>query len=294
MTGLRLRAHAKVNLGLKVLGRRPDGYHEIRTVLMSTTLHDTLELEVGGDGFHLEVDDPSLPGGPSNLVWRAVELLSPPLGPGRGLRLRLQKRVPWGAGLGGGSSDAAAALLGVDMLYGLGLGPRGLQRHAEALGSDVPFFLTGGAALLTGRGTEVHPLPDPSASELLIVYPGMPLSTRDVYAQLQESLTLAPETASISGFGRFPADLDSWVRFGNDLEPLATRLCPAVADIRDALRAAGARVSAMTGSGSAVFGIFGDAAQVGAATKILGQAGFQVFPCRTLGRKALQKERIVR
>ena len=290
---LALRAYAKVNLYLHVGGRRSDGYHEIRTVLQSITLHDTLTFTRGGDRFRLEVDDPTVPADPSNLVWRAVEMLSPAPGQGQGLSIRLEKRIPSGAGLGGGSSDAAAALRGVDVLFGLGLGPAGLHPYAEKLGSDVPFFLMGGTALLSGRGTEVTPLPEPPPADLLVVFPGTPLSTREVYAQVQEPLTLARGPASISSFGRISAELDSWVRFGNDLEPHAERLCPAIADIRRALLASGAKVSAMTGSGSAVFGIFGGAAEVESAARTLARRGFQVFPCATLGREALREQWMV-
>jgi len=291
MTRLRLRAHAKINLYLKVLGRRSDGFHEIETVLQSITLHDSLELEMGGEGLRLEVSDPALPAGPSNLAWRAAESLAPAMGQGRGLTIRLTKRIPSGAGLGGGSSDAAATLMGVEALYGLGLPLATLHRQAAAIGSDVPYFLTGGTALLMGRGTEVHPLPDLPQVELLIVSAGGPLATSDVYAQLQEPLTLASRTASIPSSGRMPADLESLVRLGNDLEPNATRLCPAIGHIREALRAAGARVAAMTGSGSAVFGVFADAGTARNAAGILERKGIRALACATLDRVLFQGER---
>lgn len=291
MTRLRLRAHAKINLYLKVLGRRSDGFHELETVLQSITLHDSIEIEAGGEGLRLEVNDPGLPAGPSNLSWRAAASLAPAVGRGLGLTIRLTKRIPSGAGLGGGSSDAATTLVGVETLYGLGLQPATLVRHAAAIGSDVPYFLTGGTALLTGRGTEVHSLPDLPPVDLLIVSAGGPLSTSDVYAQLEEPLTLAPRTVSIPGSGRIPADLESLVRLGNDLEPHAMRLCPAIGRVRSALHAAGARVAAMTGSGSAVFGVFADAGAARDAVGILEQQGFRALACATLDRAAFQRER---
>lgn len=292
MTRLRLRAHAKVNLYLRILGRRPDGFHELDTVLQSITLHDSLELEVGGDGLRLEVSDPGLPAGPSNLVWQAAARLVPEFDPGRGLTIRLTKRIPAGAGLGGGSSDAAAALLGVAALYRPGLAVGALHEHAAALGSDVPYFLTGGTARLSGRGIEVHSLPDLPRADLLVVPAGIPLATADVYAQIQEPLTLAPRPASIPGSGRIPADLGSLVRLGNDLEPHAVRLCPAIGRIREALAAAGARAAAMTGSGSAVFGVFADAASAREAAAVLERRGLRAHACATLGRDAFQRERM--
>ncbi len=294
MTRLHLRAFAKINLNLKVLGVRPDGYHEIASVAQTVTLHDSLDLSLQGEGLRLEVDDPAVPSGPENLVWRAVERLAPPMTSGRGLSIRLTKRIPSGAGLGGGSSDAAAALIGVNRMFGMELAEESLHAHAAALGSDVPFFLVGGTARLLGTGTDVRPLADLPPASLLLVHPkGEPLSTGAIYAQLQEPLTLAPEPDSISRFGRIPADIQSWVRSGNDLEPHATRLCPAVARIRAALTAAGAEVAAMSGSGSAVFGLFADADRAATAARSMEHAGFQAFPCSTLDRASFLRDRMV-
>jgi 4-diphosphocytidyl-2-C-methyl-D-erythritol kinase len=290
MTCLRLRAAAKVNLCLKVLGRRPDGFHEIETVVQSVALHDGLELTIGGDGIRLEVDDARLPADSRNLVWSAARALLRECPPGRGLAMRLQKRIPVAAGLGGGSSDAAAALRGVDVLYALGLPAETLERHAAALGSDVPYFLVGGTALLTGRGTEVHPLPDLPRADLVIASSKETLPTPLVYAQLQEPLTLARRRASIRDSGRIPADLESLVRLGNDLEPHAVRLCPEIAPMREALLAAGARVAAMSGSGSAVFGVFGGAAAAREAARSLGRRGFRAQACATVDRATYQRE----
>jgi 4-diphosphocytidyl-2-C-methyl-D-erythritol kinase len=287
-----LRAFAKVNLGLAVLGRRPDGFHEIRTVLMTVSLHDRLEIRLEGRGIALEVDDPTLPSGPENLVFRAADRLLGGLRDPPGVALRLYKKIPAGSGLGGGSSDAAAVLVGIDRLLDLRLDPAILARHAAALGSDVPYFLTGGAALATGRGADITPLPDPPARELLIVHPGTALSTREVYAQFEEPLTLAPKPASIPGFERIPVDIASWVRSGNDLEPHAVRLCPAIGAIRSLLQSAGAEVAAMTGSGSAVFGVFADAGARDRAADEAERSGFGTFRCHTLDRAAYLRDRM--
>jgi len=286
-----LKAFAKVNLGLQVLGRRPDGFHEIRSVLQSVSLHDRLEIRLEGQGIGLEIDDPALPSGPENLVFRAAARLLAGIPDPPGIALRLYKKIPVGAGLGGGSSDAAAVLVGIDRLLDLRLDPAALIEHAAALGSDVPYFLTGGAALVTGRGTEVTPLPDPPSRELLIVHPGSLLSTREVYAQIEEPLTLARKPASIPGFERIPVDIASWVRSGNDLEPHAERLCPAIGVIRSFVERAGAEVAAMTGSGSAVFGIFADAEARDRAADEAERSGFRTFRCHTLDRAAYLGDR---
>jgi 4-diphosphocytidyl-2-C-methyl-D-erythritol kinase len=293
MTAVTLRAPAKINLCLRVIGKRPDGFHDIETVVQSISLHDTLHIALEGRTLALDVDDPAAPRGHENLVWRAAERLLADRGPQPGVRLRLVKRVPMGAGLGGGSSDAAATLVGLDRLLGLGLDPDSLATHAAALGSDVPYFLSGGTALLTGRGTTVTPLADLPPSDLVIVYPGQPLSTAAVYAQVQEPLTLASKPVSISGFGRIPVDLVSWVRAGNDLEPHAARLCPDIVRIRTMLAASGAVVAAMTGSGSAVFGVFEDGEGAADAARRAEEEGFGAFRCRTLDRAAFRRERML-
>jgi 4-diphosphocytidyl-2-C-methyl-D-erythritol kinase len=282
---LKVRAHAKVNLCLRLLGKRRDGYHELQTVVQSVELHDTLILERGGRGFRLEIEgDDALTPGPDNLVVRAAECL---LDRDTGIRARLVKRIPVGAGLGGGSSDAAAALVGIDRLLGLGSGEPRLLDAAAALGSDVPFFLTGGTALLRGRGTEVEALPEAAGVPLVIVSPGVPLSTAAVYAQVQEPLTLAPKIDSMPGFGRIPVDLVSWVRAGNDLEPHATRLCAAIQATKGVLLASGATAAAMSGSGSAVFGIFDDPDAAVRAAREAVLRGYRAWTTRTLTRKAV-------
>ncbi|HZN03312.1 MAG TPA: 4-(cytidine 5'-diphospho)-2-C-methyl-D-erythritol kinase [Candidatus Polarisedimenticolia bacterium] len=284
MNGISVEACAKVNLFLRILGLRPDGFHELWSVAQSISLADRLDLEPAPGGIQLEVDgDPEVPSGPDNLVHRAaVRMLGHD--PHPGVAMTLVKRIPHGAGLGGGSSDAAAALLGIDRMFGLGTPSGTLREHAAALGSDVPFFLEGGTAVLRGRGTEIEALPDGPHLELLILDPRRPLSTALVYAQVQEPLTLAGKTASIPGFGRIPQDPLSRVRLGNDLETHAARLCPDIPEMRRLLLEGGARVAAMTGSGSAVFGLFDRAETAQEAAGRAEQRGFRALPCRTLHR----------
>lgn len=291
MTGLSVEACAKINLFLKVLGKRPDGYHDILSLAQSLSLADRLVLEPAPRGISLRVEgDDSISAGPENLVHRAaVRLLGPE--PDPGVSITLIKRIPHGAGLGGGSSDAAAALLGIDRLFGLGLPADEIHRHAAALGSDVPFFLAGGTALLKGRGTEVEPVADFPPFDVLVLDPGRPLSTPAVYAQVQEPLTLAAKPASIPGFGRIPQDPSSSVRLGNDLEAHAGRLCPDIPAMRAWLLENGARAAAMSGSGSAVFGLFARAEEAREAAGRAAREGWKALPCRSRQRGEIEAGR---
>ncbi|MBI4758138.1 MAG: 4-(cytidine 5'-diphospho)-2-C-methyl-D-erythritol kinase, partial [Chloroflexi bacterium] len=177
-------AYAKINLTLDILGRRPDGYHEIASVMQAISLHDTLVFS-RGQGLCIDCSDRRL-AGPDNLVHRAAELLHREMGGVQGARVRLTKRIPLATGLGGGSSDAACALLGLNALWRLGLGQDRLAELASRLGSDVPFFLTGGTALVQGRGERVTPLPRPAPSWLVLAVPPVDVSakTRTLYEAL--------------------------------------------------------------------------------------------------------------
>ena len=296
MTRITLEAHAKINFNLKITGRRPDGYHLIESVVQAIDLHDTLTLEPSAaEGILLEVDDPRLPGGPENLVWKAAQAIQSRCAvPPCGVLIRLEKKIPSGTGLGGGSSDAAAALVGLRRLWNLDLSDQDLASLAASIGSDVPFFLTGGTALITGTGTEVHPLPDRSGFEILIVFPGVPISTREVYGRVVVPLTSALKISSMARFRPTPRDnltkeVETWVRAGNDLEPYACALCPAIGMIKDRLQAAGASAAAMTGSGSAVFGVFRSPAATERALADLSPAGFAALRCAPISRQEYRR-----
>jgi 4-diphosphocytidyl-2-C-methyl-D-erythritol kinase len=201
----------------------------------------------------------------------------------------MRKAIPSGAGLGGGSSDAAATLLGLRRLWRLDMSDRDLAAVAATIGADVPFFLCGGTALLTGTGTVVEPLPDLDGFEILIVFSGVPLSTREVYAGASLSLTSALKISSIDTFkptlkGNLAKEVEAWVRAGNDLEPYARSLCPPIGEIRARLEAAGAVAAAMTGSGSAVFGVFKSPAAIERAFAEARASGFAATRCAPLGR----------
>ena len=183
---VRLPAFAKINLCLHVVGKRPDGYHELRTIFQAISLHDTLELSLTPDstnnGFALESNDPNLPLGPENLVYRAVEAIRRELGFRGDVHARLEKKIPVARGLGGGSSDAAAALIGMLRLTGTKLPLERLMEIAAGLGADVPFFLFGGRALAVNRGDEIYPLPNAPKQTILVVSPhDIGVSTKDAY-----------------------------------------------------------------------------------------------------------------
>jgi len=253
---------AKVNLYLKVLGKRPDGYHDLVTVMQPLSLADELTVTWGGDDIRLACDAPELPRGKDNLVWRAALAFAGETGRTVGAGLSLRKKIPVAAGLGGGSSDAAGTLLALNALAGEPLDGPALHRLAGRLGADVPFFLDSGPVVARGIGTELKPMELPSYWYLLL-NPGVPISTRWVY----ESLDL-PELT-----GQAPpveADFDperpeAWV--ANDLETVTLGTFPQLRDLIGRLKTLGAGAAGMSGSGPTVFGIFAtrEAARAAAA-----------------------------
>ncbi|HKB08039.1 MAG TPA: 4-(cytidine 5'-diphospho)-2-C-methyl-D-erythritol kinase [Candidatus Polarisedimenticolia bacterium] len=291
---LQVPAHAKINLCLRILGRRPDGLHELESLVQTVDLHDDLTFEARPEGITIDVDDPTVPSGPENLAFRAAAALPAPASPPRGVHIRIRKAIPAGSGLGGGSSDAAATLLALRRLWGLDLSQRRLEEIAATLGADVPFFLCGGTALLTGTGSVVEPLPDLGGYEVLIVFPGLSLSTREVYAKASESLTSALRISSMATFkptlkGSLAEEVEAWVRAGNDLEESARALCPAIGEIKAHLQAVGAGAAAMTGSGSAVFGIFRNPGAIGRASAEARARGFRTIRCAPLKREEFRR-----
>lgn len=256
MSLLRLRAPAKTNLFLEVRGRRPDGFHELDTVFAELDLADELELwPADGPGLALEIEgDAGLSAGPDNLVVRAADALRVAAGrPELGARARLRKRIPQGGGLGGGSSDAAAALRGLDRLWGLDLGLERLSGLAAELGSDVAFFLRGGLQRGTGRGELLEPLaPPPREQDLVLVLPPFPSPTPAVYRALAPYLPReprGPEAVLAALASGSPEQLGAaWF---NRLEEPACSILPALAEVRAQLAAAPeARGVLLSGSGS--------------------------------------------
>ncbi len=257
MSRMRALCPAKVNLGLHVVGRRGDGYHEIVTIFQAIDLCDVLEGETA-EALTLEVFPPSVPAGESNLVVKAARLLQARCEPARslGARLSLAKAIPVGAGLGGGSSDAAGALVLLNELWALSLDAATLGALAAELGSDVPFFLSGGTALGTGRGTTIEALPPVAERVVILGSPAFELSTPDVYRALGAPLTADRVDVTVPRlFVKFAKGNDFALAI-NDLEPAAFRLRGELATFRDALLRSGAEVALVSGSGSTVFGLF--------------------------------------
>jgi 4-diphosphocytidyl-2-C-methyl-D-erythritol kinase len=284
-----LPAFAKINWTLRVLGRRPDGYHELRTIFQTITLQDRLTFMSRSDErLCLTSDAPTIPADESNLVHRAAVALRLRHGIDKGASIHLLKRIPAQGGLGGGSSDAAVALLGLAHLWQIETDQRELSEIGASLGADVPFFFTGGTALGTGLGTEVSTLTPAHAGHLLIVTPEAGVSTAEAYKALsQPALTKAESDIMLSiscADAQFPGPLHEVLY--NDFERVVFRLEPEIERAKRALLDAGARGALLAGSGSSVFGIFDNGeAQARAAASLKRERGWRVFSCATLTRE---------
>jgi 4-diphosphocytidyl-2-C-methyl-D-erythritol kinase len=290
MREVRIPACAKINLRLEVLGKRADGYHELRTIFQSISLHDTLRLRPSGlPDISLSVrgnDTLSREAIGKNLAYRAVEALRHELGVRKGVEITLDKKIPAGRGLGGGSSDAAAALLGYLRLTGKKLPPAELLQIAASLGADVPFFLYGGTALGIARGEEIYPLPDVPLFSLLIVSPkDIHVPTPDAYRWLH-----APELASLTKSAAAHKLMEfcalCWSAQGttlsNDFERAVFQRHPRLAKIKRVLLHGGASEALLAGSGSAVFGVFPSPAKARRAA--VGFPHDQTFVCESVSR----------
>ena len=287
MREIRIPAFAKINLRLEILGKRPDGYHELRTILQSVSLHDELRLRASGNsGIALTVrGNESLSREPlrKNLVYAAIDALRRELKIRSGVEIELRKTIPAGRGLGGGSSDAAAALRGYLRLTRRTIPDPRLLEIAAALGADVPFFLFGGRALGVGRGDEIYPLPDIASHALLIVSSReIHVPTPDAYRWLK-ARALTKSTAAPKLF-KFCSLCWSTPATGlsNDFEPPVFRRHPRLAAIKRELLRRGATEASLAGSGSAVFGVFPSPALARRAA--VGFQDDQTFVCETISR----------
>jgi 4-diphosphocytidyl-2-C-methyl-D-erythritol kinase len=282
-----VRAHAKINLDLRVLGPRPDGYHELRTVFQSIALHDVVECVARDGPLAIECETAGVPLDSSNLVWRATEALWRALrrpARARDVVIRLQKNIPLQAGLGGGSADAAATLIALARLWKVPVRPAQLTDVAATLGADVPFFLSGGTALGLGRGDEVYPLADLPRHWIVLLVPGFGVSTADAYNWYDAERDLSRGAGSREPQyvpGPWPSRAAQMI---NDLEAPIARHHPEIDHMRTALRRAGALAAAMSGSGSAVFGLFQKRAEALAAVDGLSGSGWRVLLTESLDR----------
>jgi 4-diphosphocytidyl-2-C-methyl-D-erythritol kinase len=254
---VKIKAPAKINLNLRILGRLADGYHLINSVMVPVSLYDVIEITRARKQhapLTVRTDHPDLPDGKANLAYRAAELILAQSGIQDPVCIRIRKKIPIGAGLGGGSSDAAAAILGLNHLFKLRLTPRKMATLGARIGSDVPFFLYQRPALVRGRGEKVRPLTCLPLLWVIVLYPGFPVATGWAYQNFSVKLTKMVRNTSIIG------SLDDCRKLArvltNDLEAVTLPRYPKLAVLKERLLAEGALVALMSGSGSSVFGIF--------------------------------------
>jgi 4-diphosphocytidyl-2-C-methyl-D-erythritol kinase len=305
-----VKALAKINLTLRVLGVREDGYHALRTTFQSLALHDTLTFHATRGPFQIACDDPECPTDASNLVWRAAEAMwraAGRKGQPRGVRVNLVKRIPMQSGLGGGSSDAAAAMRALARLWQVDVASERLHEIAASLGADVPYFLLGGTALGVDRGDLLFPLVDAPARWVTVVIPAFGVSTRDAYAWWDRahdrvasgSDRNAGQSAASGNRGRSGrvsgvgfGSLHSWLTPGearNDLEPTVCAQHPEIGHLVRALRRSGASHAAMSGSGSALFGLFESRQAAETSARALNARARRVQVTRTVKRAEYQR-----
>ena len=293
--GFESPSFAKINWTLEILGRRADGYHELRTILQTVEVCDQLQFAATESEIALTCDNPAVPCDETNLVHRAAILLKELTGCDKGAKIDLQKRIPIGAGLGGGSSNAAITLLALAKLWELEVAPRDLFRLGAQLGADVPFFFFGGTGIGIGRGDEVYPMADIAADYLLLVNPGVNVPTREIYGNLSSELT-SPRAVNKMPFSLEAAyarmrgtqcQSGSW-KLRNDLERQALALYPLIGQVKRRLIEWNAAAVLMSGSGATVFAVFESEAARAQAMNELSDTGWWCAATRTLNRDKYQ------
>lgn len=257
---LTLKAPAKINLGLDVLGKRDNGYHEVRMVMQSIGLYDNVSLEkIEEPGIFLETNLYYLPVDEKNIAYKAAKLLRDEFSISQGVKIKLEKHIPVAAGMAGGSTNAAAVLEGMNTLFSLGLTQKELMERGVKLGADVPYCIMKGTALAEGIGEILSPLPSLPECYVLIAKPGISVSTKEVYEELDSKEI--PEHPDIDGIleGLASGNLEKIVSaMGNVLERVTVQKYPVINEIKQAMKEAGAMNAMMSGSGPTVFGIFKD------------------------------------
>ena len=256
---MRLRALAKINLGLDVVGKRADGYHEVRMIMQTIQMYDVLEIQKKEEpGISLTTNIPYVPTDEWNLVYKAAKMLMDEFHVKEGLSMNLEKFIPVAAGMAGGSSDAAAAFVGVNRLFGLGLSENDLMKRAVKVGADVPYCVMRGTALAEGIGEKLTRLPRLPHCYVLVGKPGVNVSTKAAYESLRldDPAMVHPDIDGMAQAIR-QNDLEGVIsRMGNSFEPEIIRKYPVIQEIKDLMEAGGARKAMMSGSGPTVFGIF--------------------------------------
>lgn len=257
MDQIKLKAYGKINIGLDVTGKREDGYHLVRMIMQTVSLHDDVVLKKQPEGIIVKTNKPFIPNDERNLAFKAAKLVREEFGISEGVRIDIGKRIPVAAGMAGGSTDAAAVLKGMKALFGLDLDEETMDALAVRLGADVPFCLRRGTYLAEGIGEELTRLPDIPACFCLLVNPGFGVSTKTVYQRIDEIEDLVhPEIdRTIEGLGRKSIE-DVALSMGNILEYAVLPDHPEIQTIKDKMRENGAIGAMMSGSGPTVFGLF--------------------------------------
>jgi 4-diphosphocytidyl-2-C-methyl-D-erythritol kinase len=285
---IRVRSYAKINWVLEILFKREDGYHELRTIFQTVSLYDRLIMEETNGDIQVVCNDSRVPGDETNLVHKAATRLRNLVGVSQGVRIEIEKRVPPAGGLGGGSSNAASTLLGLIRIWGVKVSDRELVETAMSIGSDVPFFLLGGTALGIGRGEEVYPMEEIDCESILLVNPGVEVSTAAAYARVsqltrQDGLRIIPLTLlAAKGIQGLP------LAAGNDLEEVVQVAHPEIAEVKTRLTSLGSKRALMSGSGATVFGVFDNLTAADRARDQLRADGLWAETVRTIGRLEYQ------
>lgn len=280
-----LTSCAKVNFGLRVLRKRPDGFHDIQTVLQTIDLRDKLRISATQEGeIQVRCDHPEVPSGPENLAFEAARLLQEKLQVPRGCQIEIAKKIPPAAGLGGGSSNAATALVGLNRLWELNLSKEKLFALGAKLGSDVPFFLEGGTALAEGRGMRLRSLRLVPDFWLVLIKPNFTIATKWAYQRIKIPLTSKRFYVKLKSLKEI-SNLEQLLSFlHNDLEKAVQEIHPAIAEIKRELLSKGAIGAAMSGSGSAVFGLVKTRKTAERLAEKMSRAEWQVFVVRPIRR----------
>jgi len=253
---MEIQSPAKINLYLAVTGRCPDGYHTLNTLMCCIGLADTIRLTFDQKKISVRCNYPDVPADDANLAVRAARRFSEITGIDAGVHIDIEKRIPLGAGLGGGSSNAAAVLNAMNAFHGFPVSRETLLSVGKSIGADVPFFIDGKPAVATGIGDILTPCPCLEALPVLLIYPSVSISTADVYKNLNLTLTKTKKihTKNLFKWNRGP---DAFRELFNDLEPVASAMCPEIQKAKSCLLRHDAMGAVMTGSGSAVFGLYG-------------------------------------
>lgn len=267
MNNITVRSYAKINLGLDVLGVLPNGYHTLKMIMQTVSLHDTLCFEkTEGSNVELSTNLSYLPTDQNNLIYKAISLFKEKYGISEGIRCTVTKRIPVAAGLAGGSGNAAAALKAMDALFDTKLTPEALASDGLKLGADVPYCLMGGTALAEGIGEVLTPLPAPPDAKVLIVKPKVSVSTKEVYTSLHlNEATIHPDIDACIDALKTGSLKKLCDNLGNVLEDVTVKLHPCILDIKSKMLDLGADGALMSGSGPSVFGLFADEAKAKSA-----------------------------